>query len=175
MAMLVLSFSMIVLFGIIDDSLGLSCMQCKNFDTFLISPQLNLQDCTNASNSLQVDCGDGQFCVKLSGAIYGSTTAFPQPNTLDGIQRGCANEQMIKYLKPDGAAYGAGGSCQTGDRYIPTPYQSLFQSNLRPTYKFSGTFCFCRTANCNSAGLSTGSFLTLFGSLLLSIVVVLLQ
>ncbi|XP_055342552.1 uncharacterized protein LOC129591056 [Paramacrobiotus metropolitanus] len=129
---------------------ALKCQQCKNYDSFLVSPQLNTRDCRNSSTTLTVDC-PGKLCVKFVGALYGSASAVPQPNTLDGIQRGCASDLVIQYLKPESAAYGPYGSCQKGVRMVPTPYFSMFGSNLVPTYTFDGIWCFCAGDNCNAA------------------------
>ncbi|GAU96478.1 hypothetical protein RvY_07916 [Ramazzottius varieornatus] len=146
-----------LLAGLLKAATSISCRQCKNYSTFFRSPQLNTFECTNSSNWLDVTCdGNTRFCLKLFGAMYGSATASPIPNTLDGIQRGCATVDALRAFGPPGNPNAATAGCWSGDRNVSTSYQQIFDTNLMPIYRFSGTYCLCAEDSCN-AGVSTSA------------------
>ncbi|OQV19910.1 hypothetical protein BV898_06178 [Hypsibius exemplaris] len=143
---------------------SLTCITCKNYGSFFTSPVLNTLDCTNSSNWLEVTCDGGvQFCLKLQGAIYGSLGALPQPNTLDGVQRGCAPPRgsllnSSEVTRPSGSSFRDSAGCTKGDKYIKAPYRGEFSSsNLAPVYQFNGYYCLCAGERCNGAVAKTGN------------------
>src|SRR4051794_12121161 len=73
------------------------------------------------------------------------------PVLFAGIQRGCLGEKEAATFKISGNSYRDGGDCQAGQPVtIQTNYSSQFSlSSLKPTYRFSGTYCLCRGDRCN--------------------------